>query len=200
MILAGTKADQEVLGTFKKLIVCPASGALIVKICLLLFSLHVLLLLVCVKYVWFSFYLEWMHVCACVCVCDRTDLPSCPVPCRCAYTSVNVCSWISFLFSLSSWAPLMCRCHCLFEKYLAVHFRILAFFPPFIDLTGLSQCDVLQWKGVALLCNVGGSSILLRSLLVKWKWKLRIATRAAGSQCFFFFFSQLGRVQKLSTA
>lgn len=108
-------------------------------------------------------------VCACVCACesDRTDLPSCPVPCRCAYTGVNVCSWISFSFFFSSWAPLMCRCRCLLEKKFGStleDFSLFCFF--FIDLTGLSQCAVLQWKGVAQLCNFGDSSMLLRSLLV----------------------------------
>lgn len=151
----------------KKFIVCPASGALIVKICLLLFSLHVLLLLlVCVKYFWFSFYLEWMHMwvlCVCVrahvCVCVLVNLTglTCPhAPCPAiVLTLVWTCVVGSvYFFPLSSWAPLMCRCHCLLGKYLAVHLRILAFPFFFFSLTWLGCSSVLCCSEKVLHCCV----------------------------------------------
>lgn len=88
-------------------------------------------------------------VCACVCVCacesDRTDLPSCPVPCHCAYTGVNVCSWISLFFSFIFMGAIDVQVSLPFGKIFGSTFEdfSLSFFF-FIDLTGLFQCAVLQ--------------------------------------------------------
>lgn len=91
-----------------------------------------------------------MCACACVCVCacesDRTDLPSCPVPCHCAYTGVNVCSWISLFFSFIFMSAIDVQVSLPFGKIFGSTFEdfSLSFFFFFIDLTGLFQCAVLQ--------------------------------------------------------